>query len=43
MANKFSITQWLETGNIFTHAGSSLIIIITIMMGMDTLFLKAEN
>jgi hypothetical protein len=42
MANKFSIPQSPENCNIYTHAGSSLTIIIMVKMGMDTLNLKTE-
>jgi hypothetical protein len=42
MANKFSISQSPENDNIYTHAGSSLTIIITVKMGMDSLNLKTE-
>jgi hypothetical protein len=42
MANKFSISQSPENGTIYTRAGNSLTIIITVKMGMDTLNLKTE-
>ena len=42
MANKFSISQSPEDGNIYVHSGSSLTIAITVNPGTGSLYLKTK-
>ena len=42
MANKFSISQSPENGNIYTNVGISLTIVIMVNPGTGSLYLKTK-